>query len=100
MTFQKLFITNLKGFRKVRNISLGKLAEICDMGQNYIEDIEVGKQFPPLDMIEKIAVALEIEPYRLFQNNDSTDIETLTPLQKQEIINMLHKAVSEIINNY
>jgi transcriptional regulator with XRE-family HTH domain len=100
MTFQKLFITNLKGFRKVRNISPGKLAEICATGQNYIENIEAGKLFPSLDMIEKIAAALEIESYRLFQDNDSTDSKTLTPLQKQDIINMLHKAASEIIYNY
>jgi transcriptional regulator with XRE-family HTH domain len=70
MTFQKLFITNLKGFRKSRYISQGKLAEICDMGENYIEDIEAGKLFPSLDMIEKIAAALEIEAYRLFQDNE------------------------------
>jgi transcriptional regulator with XRE-family HTH domain len=70
MTFQKLFITNLKGFRKVRCISLGKLAEICGTGGNYIAEIEEGKKFPSLDMIEKIAVALEIESYRLFQDNE------------------------------
>jgi len=100
MTFLKLFIANLKGFRKGRCISQGKLAEICGTGQNYIEDIEEGKQFPSLDMIEKIAAALEIEPYRLFQDNDSTDSKTLTTLRKQKIINMLHKAASEIINYY
>ena len=70
MTFQKLFIVNLKSFRKSRNISQGKLAEICGTGQNYIADIEAGKQFPSLDMIEKIAAALEIEAYRLFQDNE------------------------------
>jgi len=100
MTFQKLFIVNLKGFRKGRCISQGKLAEICGTGQNYIADIEAGKQFPSLDMIEKIAAALEIEAYRLFQDNESTDSKTLTTLQKQEIINLLHKAASEIINYY
>jgi len=100
MTFLKLFITNLKGFRKGRCISQGKLAEICGTGQNYIEDIEAGKLFPSLNMIEKIATALEIEPYQLFQDNDSKYSKTLTPLQKQEINNMLHKAASEIINNY
>jgi len=36
----------------------------------------------------------------LFQDNDSTDSKNLTTLQKQEIINLLHKAASEIINYY
>jgi transcriptional regulator with XRE-family HTH domain len=100
MTFQELFVKNLKDFRKLRKISQAKLAEICDSSQAYIAEIEVGKKFPSPVMIEKIASALEIESYRLFQNNAEADIRILTPLQKQEIINMLHKATSKIINDY
>jgi transcriptional regulator with XRE-family HTH domain len=100
MTFQELFITNLKDFRKLLKMSQAKLAEICDSSQAYIAEIEVGKKFPSPDMIEKIASALEIESYRLFQNNTSTDYKTLTPLQKQEIINLLNKATTKIINDY
>jgi transcriptional regulator with XRE-family HTH domain len=100
MTFQELFVKNLKDFRKSRKISQAKLAEICDSSQAYIAEIEVGKKFPSPVMIEKMASALEIESYRLFQNNAETDIRILTPLQKQEIINMLHKATSKIINDY
>jgi len=77
MTFQKLFIVNLKGFRKSRNISQGKLAEICGTGQNYIADIEEGEKFPSLDMIEKIAAALNIEACYLFLNYNSTYIPTV-----------------------
>jgi transcriptional regulator with XRE-family HTH domain len=100
MTFQDLFISNLKDFRKLLKMSQAKLAEICDSSQAYIAEIEVGKKFPSPDMIEKIASALEIESYRLFQNNTSTDNKTLTPIQKQEIINLLHKATIKIINDY
>jgi transcriptional regulator with XRE-family HTH domain len=100
MTFQELFITNLKDFRKLLKISQAKLAEICDSSQAYIAEIEVGKKFPSPDMIEKIASALDVESYCLFQNNASTDIRTLTPLQKQEIIGKIHEAASKIINHY
>jgi transcriptional regulator with XRE-family HTH domain len=100
MTFQELFIINLKDFRKSRKISQAKLAEICESSQAYIAEIEVGKKFPSPDMIEKIASALEIESYFLFQNNAATDIRTLTPLQKQEIIGKIHEAASKIINRY
>lgn len=100
MTFQELFITNLKDFRKSRKISQAKLAEICESSQAYIAEIEVGKKFPSPDMIEKIASALEVESYYLFQNNVSTGIRILTPLQKQEIINKMNEATSKIINNY
>ena len=100
MTFQELFITNLKDYRKLLKISQAKLAEICDSSQAYIAEIEVGKKFPSPDMIEKIASALEVESYRLFQNKAEKDIRTLTPLQKQEIISKINDAAFEIINNY
>ena len=100
MTFQELFITNLKDYRKLLKISQAKLAEICDSSQAYIAEIEVGKKFPSPDMIEKIASALEVESYRLFQNKAEKDISTLTPLQKQEIISKINDAAFKIINNY
>ncbi|MDR0300960.1 MAG: helix-turn-helix transcriptional regulator [Treponema sp.] len=100
MTFQELFITNLKDFRKARKISQEKLAEICDSSQAYIAEIEVGKKFPSPDMIEKIASALEVESYCLFQNTKKKKTRILTPLQRQEIISNIHEAASKIINHY
>jgi transcriptional regulator with XRE-family HTH domain len=90
----------LKDFRKSRKISQARLAEICESSQAYIAEIEVGKKFPSPDMIEKIASALDVESYCLFQNNVTADIRILTPLQKQEIIGKIHEAASKIINHY
>jgi len=100
MTFQEIFITNLKDYRKLLKISQAKLAELCDSSQAYIAEIEVGKKFPSPDMIEKIASALKVESYRLFQNKAEKDISILTPLQKQEIISKINDATFKIINNY
>jgi len=100
MTFQELFISNLKDFRKIHKFSQAKLAELCESSQAYIAEIEVGKKFPSPDMIEKIASALEIESYCLFQNNTATNNRPLTPLQKQEIISKIQEAASKIINHY
>jgi len=100
MTFQELFIINLKDIRKKRKISQAKLAEMCESSQAYIAEIEVRKKFPSPDMIEKIASALEIESYCLFQNNALKDIRILTPLQREEIINKLIDATSNIVNQY
>jgi len=96
MTFQELFITNLKDYRKSLKISQAKLAEMCESSQAYIAEIEVGKKFPSPDMIEKIALALNIESYCLFQNNVKIDIRTLSPLQKQDII----EKITNVINLY
>lgn len=100
MTFQELFITNLKDFRKTRKISQEKLAELCDSSQAYIAEIEVGKKFPSPDMIEKIASALNVESYSLFQNQVNTENRLLTPLKRQEITKKLFDSAVKIINQY
>lgn len=103
MTIQKLFITNLKIYRKTRGLSQLKLAEQCDSSQTYIAEIEAGKKFPSPGMIERIAAALDLESYFLFQN---TPPETggrkrpLSPSQKLEITGKIHSAVEKIIDQY
>jgi len=100
MTFQELFIINLKDFRKTQKISQSKLAELCESSQAYIAEIEVGKKFPSPEMIERIASALNIESYCLFQNKAITDVRTLTPLQRQEIVNKIYEVASKVVNQY
>jgi hypothetical protein len=51
-------------------------------------------------MIEKIASALEVESYCLFQNNVPSKIRILSPLQRQELISKIHEAASKIVNHY
>ena len=43
-----------------------KLAEICNTSTSYIGEIEIGKKFPSIEMIDKIAEALNIKTYFLF----------------------------------
>jgi transcriptional regulator with XRE-family HTH domain len=99
MTIQDIFIANLKDYRKLRSLSQMRLAEKCGSSQQYIAQIEVGKQFPSVDMIEKIALALEIESHILFKIEHCEDGpagQRLNILQKQEIIDKIAK----IINHY
>jgi transcriptional regulator with XRE-family HTH domain len=100
MTFQELFIINLKDFRKSQKISQAKLAELCESSQAYIAEIEVGKKFPSPDMIEKIASALDVESYCLFQNALKVDDRMLTPLQRKEIANKIHDFTKNLMSKY
>jgi transcriptional regulator with XRE-family HTH domain len=99
MTFQEIFIINLKIFRKNRNISQKKLATLCESSQAYIAEIEVGKKFPSPNMIERMASALDVESYRLFQDR-AEDGRALTPSQREEIICSLHDVTFKILNQY
>ena len=68
MTLKQIFVQNLKEFRKKEGISQMKLAEYCKTAHSYIGEIEAGRKFPSMDLIEKIARILKIEPYLFFKS--------------------------------
>jgi transcriptional regulator with XRE-family HTH domain len=105
LTVKELFITNLKAYRKLRGISQMQLAELCGSSTGYIGEIESGKRFPSIKMIERIAIAFEIESWHLFKNepvnlSGFTDSIKLAPTQKNEIIKMTNAALSKILDNF
>lgn len=51
---------NLKKIREDKNISQKALSSISGVSQNYISEIEARKKVPSLEVLEKIANALEI----------------------------------------
>ena len=93
-----------------------KLAECCDTATSYIGDIEIGRRFPSIEMIEKIAFVLRIEPYHFFKNNtehiSDSDTESLFPrlpnsMKKQiktqlktQIDQSTNEILNEILNRY
>lgn len=104
MSLREIFIANLKKNRKRQKISQMDLAGRCDTAASYIGEIEIGRKFPSVEMIEKIAGALDIEAYRLFVDeefwklrNDAaiTYFEGLPPDIRQEIIDGIMGAVGD-----
>lgn len=83
MDLQGIFISNMKTIRKAKHITQEKLSELCDTDTSYIGQIETRKRFPSLTFIEKIASALEVEPYLLFKND-----QTESPERKKRIENI------------
>jgi len=65
---------NIRSFRSEKGLSQLKLAALVDTAPNYIAMIEAGKRFPTDTMLEKIASALQREPFELF---------SITPVQRQ-----------------
>jgi transcriptional regulator with XRE-family HTH domain len=65
---------NIKAYRSEMGLSQLKLADLIDTAPNYIAMIEAGKRFPSDTMLEKIASALQREPFELF---------SIGPIQKQ-----------------
>jgi len=99
MALQQVFMTNMKKRRKQLGLTQEKLAEICNTDPCYIRQIEIGRRFPSLAYIERIAAALNIAPYRLFYDESITENEWLLAQQyeqKQKIKTLLIENVNRI----
>ena len=105
MDSRKVFIKNLKNFRKKKKISQMRLAEKCKTSTSYIGEIEIGKKFPSIEMIDKIAEALNIKPYFLFiEESDLLNKEyagVLLPKKtKSNIAEEINREVKIILEKY
>lgn len=65
-----IFSQNLKYYRISKNLSQSELAEQINLTDKYISDLERAKFSPSLETIEKVADALDIEPYLLLKENE------------------------------
>jgi transcriptional regulator with XRE-family HTH domain len=77
MDLNRLFIHNMKKWRKSMGISQKELAKKCGAAHSYIRQLESGKGHPSFAFIGKIADALQIEPYQLFYNETGKPGRTL-----------------------
>lgn len=69
MNIIEVFASNLKFYRSRMGVSQEEFANKAGLHRTYISAIECKKRSISLDNIQKIAEALEIEPYMLFVDN-------------------------------
>ena len=67
-----------------------KMAELCNVSSNYIGEIEIGRRFPSLKLIEKMGQVLGIQPYLFFIDDCSENMDEL-----EETIKLLAKLPDE-----
>ncbi|MBQ6481999.1 MAG: helix-turn-helix transcriptional regulator [Anaerolineaceae bacterium] len=72
MDIVKVFGINLKKYRTSIGLSQEAFAEKCGLHRTYISAIECFRRSIALENVQRIADALEIEPYKLFleENKD------------------------------
>ena len=99
MELREIFISNMKRYRKDKGISQMSLAELCNTSTSYIGEIEIGRKFPSVEMIQKIAAALNIQPFQLFIQEFIPPVTTCTNTEKKaELIQKLQQAITKIVN--
>ena len=99
MSLRNTFVTNLKKYRKEKHFSQMQLAEKCETSTSYIGEIEIGRKFPSIEMIENISIALEIKPYQLFIEEIDSYTKSINPEKKYLLIQKIQSSVEQIILN-
>ena len=97
-SLKKLLAFNMKEQRRILGISQATLAERIDTSTHYIAMIELERKTPSLQMLERIAVALEIDPPELFSIGKVPNV-SLKKLQKS-VLDDLEKAAIRIIDEH
>jgi transcriptional regulator with XRE-family HTH domain len=62
---RQAFAANLRRFRHAKGISQEDLAYEADVNRTYVSKLEKGVSYPGLEIIAKLADALEVEPAEL-----------------------------------
>ena len=63
---QRLFIENIKKQRSKLNLSQIEFAELLSLSASYIAELETGRKFPSITVLQKISDILKIKPFQLF----------------------------------
>ena len=90
-----ILANNLKENRRKYGLTQSKLAEKAGVSTQYIAMIELSRQFPTPEVLERIAFAFEIEAYQLFAVPPSPE-STMERLHK-DIIREIREVIIEVL---
>ncbi|MCL2599700.1 MAG: helix-turn-helix domain-containing protein [Treponema sp.] len=90
-----ILANNLRENRKKGGITQSKLAEKAGVSTQYIAMIELSRQFPTPEVLERIAGALGIEAHELFSVPPSP--ESSMERLHQDIIREVREVIAEVL---
>jgi len=88
---KELVAQNIKKYRKIRGFTQELLAEKAGTSTTHIGMVEIGKKFPSVKMLEKIAEALDIDTPALF----ATETITFLPMHSKSIEHLYHEIIND-----
>jgi len=91
---KEVLAQNLKENRRRLGITQPELAERAGMSTQYLAMIEIARKFPTADILEKLSVALGINPHELFSVSVSPE-RAMKQLQ-QEILDNIDKKLDKL----
>jgi len=97
-SLRHILAANIKNYRHSLGLSQSKLAELANIAPGYVAMIELEKSFPSDDVLERIGIALKIDPIELFSKT-SYPVEEARNLQKA-ILKDIEQAVKKQITKF
>lgn len=103
MNVKEIFGTNIHTYRKQKKFSQEQLAEKLEISVKHLSNMETGKVFASAELIETIALVLEVSVAALFYSpeeksfdeSDISNIENIIEEESQKAViaikNRLHK---------
>ncbi len=67
MSLREIFAHNLKAERRAKGLSQEDLAGLAEIDRTYVSLLERSEYSASIDMVEKLAKALDIAPTKLMQ---------------------------------
>jgi transcriptional regulator with XRE-family HTH domain len=67
MDGQALFGSRIRSLREAADISRERAAENADINANYLGEIERGEKWPSIEVIQRLAGALNVSPAAFFE---------------------------------
>jgi transcriptional regulator with XRE-family HTH domain len=102
MDLSKVFVHNMKKYRKLAGLSQKKLAELCGASHSFIRQIECGSKNPSFAFIGKLAAALQIPvSFLFFDEEDERSPGTGTMSKERmesELIEKLAQSVHSVFS--
>jgi len=94
-SIREIFAKNLRENRRKCGFSQEKLAEKAGISTQYLAMMEIARKFPTSEILERIAVALNIKVYELFLIDHSPREEL--ELLRKDIISEMRQTFGDII---
>jgi DNA-binding XRE family transcriptional regulator len=97
---REIFAHNLKKKRQNCGYSQAKLAELLSVSTHHIATIETARNYPTLDLVERMAKVLNIEIYELFINplSPPEEMERLYQTVAKHIEQVVGEAVEKVLS--
>lgn len=70
MGLAKVFGTNVRKLRKARGLTLEALADDVGLAYTYVGQLERGQRNPTLNVVERFAASLKVDPADLLRDPD------------------------------